>query len=322
MESTAYQAQPVDDPEIAQLEAAIEAGHGDLSEIADVPKPSKEPDPAAQEETKTEEPPAEAPKDEAEIQDKPEDSKFVRKRKELQRLEKTWDAANKRKAELDAQEARLRQAAQQLQRPPQKPAFQDEEEVDLSPPKPKFKGSTLVFNGNEYTADDLAKIAKQQLMEGNEAAGTQCLDLARKLEARNAHYGQIQRQQAETVQFNEEAAAAVKDRPELLDMSQPVTQNVRDIYQATRGALTRVPGGFGMMVRVAELGLKAAQVDAVTKERDALQARVKELEGKTSLGGSPPATKASGKRSAEDLDDADLESRVEAELNARFANRY
>ena len=89
MESTAYQAQPVDDPEIAQLEAAIEAGHGDLSEIADVPKPSKEPDPAAQEETKTEEPPAEAPKDEAEIQDKPEDSKFVRKRKELQRLEKT-----------------------------------------------------------------------------------------------------------------------------------------------------------------------------------------------------------------------------------------
>ena len=105
-------------------------------------------------------------------------------------------------------------------------------------------------------------------------------------------------------------------------MSQPVTQNVRDIYQATRGALTRVPGGFGMMVRVAELGLKAAQVDAVTKERDALQARVKELEGKTSLGGSPPATKASGKRSAEDLDDADLESRVEAELNARFANRY
>lgn len=315
-----------DDAEDIALRAQLEASPDATLEkvVADEPEPAKPEDP---EETTVEDPPKEEDKPEAKepdpIADNPNDSKFVRKRKEVERLEKTWAAANARKAELDAREARLAATEQQrTQTQAPKPEWKNEEEIDLTPPKPKFRGNKIVHGDQEYGVKELTAVVENSLANGDIEGAKQIIAVRDKLIQRDTLYQFHQAEAQGEQRFNEEINQAISARPSLSDPNDPVAKIALEIHKGVGSAFKRIPGGFNMIVQAAEAYVKAARVEAAETRATKAEARVKELEGKTGLVGAPPSKKASGSKSADDMDDEELESAARAELETRLANRY
>lgn len=316
----------VTDAETDNLADAFNASYKAEKQAEEQDK-TETPSPTPEPETVTETPTSEEKKPEPKAtadpnEEQADDSKFVKARKSRDRLEKTWEAANARKAELDAQEARINAAKSAPQQQAKRPAWEQEEEIDLTPPKPKFKGNKIVHGDQEYGVKDLSAVINNSLTNGDVDGAKQVMALRDKLIERDTLY-QYHQQDAEAgQQFQAEIQDTLRARPELQDMEQPLSKEVAAIAKVCAPAFKRIPGGFAMMVQAGEAIVKAQKVDAVSKENETLKARIKELEGRTAVGGSPPATRAiGGKKTVQDMDDDDLSSAFSDMVSTRFANR-
>lgn len=319
-----YSSPIVEDAEDIALREALESSpDATLEKFVE-----KEDEPKDPEETTTE-PPKEVEKTPDAKETKPEEklpdraakdeSRYARNRRE-------FDEEKARvRAELEAEKAQIQRERAEImaqRQPVQKPDYMREEEIDLTPAKPKFRGNKIIHGDQEYGVKELTAVVENSLANGDVEGAKQVIAVRDKLIARDTLYQFHQEDAQHEQRFNNEITQAIAADPTLNDPNNEVAKNALELHGKLRDAFKRVDGGFGMIVQAAKTYAKAARVDAAEARALKAEARVKELEGKTGLAGSPPSKKASGAKSAADLDDDELYEQAKSELEGRLANRY
>jgi len=207
--------------------------------------------------------------EEPETEKKEVEGKPDREAKEEARKEKSWAEINRRKAEIDARA---------------KTVADREAEIERLRAEAAEKAATA----GQFSADDFDAAAKRFEAEGDDSMAEQARARANQIRQDVA----AQKQKSERLRLENEwktsVAKAKEDHPELNDPTSPLAKTVAEVFK-NRPVMTTYPGGVQDAVAVAQLKLKADNVESLQKELDALRAKAEAQEKKLQPGGSTPS---------------------------------
>ncbi len=242
----------------------------------------------------------EKPKAEADLEDKPGDSKYVKAQKAAARLEKTWQNVNARKEELARQEAELTQRAQQLEQ--QKAQLQQQKPAQRDPQK---------FTSKDYK-DAAVEFRKQGETE-KAAAAEQLAVQAEQTEQAELQQTQQQQQQQFLQHWNKELALVMKD-PEyedLKDVNSPLGKNMTAVLQKAP-FLSQMPTGCRDAAWVAKAFTVAELVPGLQAKVSEQQKEIERLQKLTAI--EPGPVNTAGKDKLGEKSRAESEADLVAKL--------
>lgn len=225
------------------------------TETTQTPTPGTETTPATPA-PKTETTPTETP---------PEPPPVSRYKKAQERLEKTWEATNKRKTELDDRELKIKEREAAL------------EEAKKQSEEPEFTPEQCDAQADEYEKRgkfDLADIARQK-----------AVDLRANPPSIQKQFDKLQQgvetgQRASYAKLSQNPAAV-----EALKLGTPMNKRMQELVQSEGDVWKWVPNAPELLFRVAQGEISGARVAEVEKELATAKAKIKELETLVTPGG-------------------------------------
>ena len=240
------------------------------------------------------------------------DTAFQKAQKEAERKDKSWKA-------LEEEKARVREKEQKAEQALARVTTLEQELATLKASKPAAPATPLK-DEHGISAETYEALAKKYEEEGDNKTAALARSKAEKLRtpaapaATAAAAPQSEPWKAPEFQqkWNAEAAALVKEDPELGKNDNPVFQRVNQLVNdpATARFFRADPAGLRAAVQVAKLEQTAARLPALEKALGEKDAEIKRLNALLQPRGGLPAAPAPGTRTLDEMNDSEREAHV------------
>lgn len=234
------------------------------------------------------------PGDETSSEKKPEGEQEPSKSKyakERERQDRSWQAINERKAELEKREAELA-----------------EREKSIEAKRSEVEKPTESKDERGYTASDYERAAEQFREHGDADLALRASNRAKELREKDQKASAEGQQKKFLGAWYGHQNEILEKRPELKDVNSELGQAVTKLLKEDR-IYSNIPDGFKRAVRDAENASKAELVPSLEKKVAELQEEITRLNSKLQPGGSGPTSQPKQK-SFDELSPEEQESQL------------
>lgn len=228
------------------------------------------------------------------------------KAKDEERKAKSWEALNAEKEATRKAAADTARRAQELDERERRLA--EREKTPAKPPEPSR-------DAKGRTATDYEAIAKQLDEDGETAAAKLARARAAELKAKDEEAAKTAAAPAPVTDWNpaEEAAALIKEDPELQKPENPVVQEANRLLKDPQwGPFLARKGGVSAAVVVSRLTVAARESESLREQLQKTKGELEELQKATGMTPSPAAPKAAKSKKLSDDDMLQLAQEADA----------
>jgi DNA repair exonuclease SbcCD ATPase subunit len=241
-----------------------------------------------------------------EVKDDPNESKYVKAKKDAERKDKSWKALEQEKAEIRKKAEEIEARAKAL----------EEEKAKLQKPA-EDRSEVLLETAKKYdeAAKEFESKGRDDLAEACKAKAKACRELIEK----NKTEALASKQKEFNARWDKHVEVLTKENPELADAKSELYQDVEKVLR-DRSVLTTYPDGIRDAVQLSKLRLEhkkfSVLVPDLQKQLTEAKAKITELEKSTQIPTAGASSRGRASRPFNEMSKGEQEQYLKSEAMA------